>query len=163
MLRGLLVIFAVLCACAMSQFPEFHQQYMQRVGGAYDELSRQVAGLDERAAAAEMNRYPYIRRLIDNNDEVVRREGEALLAMVGRHKRLENLLKDMETTPGYLLAVKTVGYLEADIAQEALKAYKPALPLTVSGAGHAFGGFLFGYLLPLLLRLLVPRREPVRA
>lgn len=157
-MRIVVLIFALICGAVASQFPEYHQQYMQRVGGAIDELSRQIAALDQRAEAAEMNRYPYIRRLLNNDDEVVRREGEALLDMVGRHQRLENLLAEMEGTPGYLLAVKTVAYLEGDIAKQALMNYKPALPLTIHGAGHFLVGFFVMYLLPFALRLFLPRR-----
>ncbi|MEM9851772.1 MAG: DUF2937 family protein, partial [Pseudomonadota bacterium] len=38
--------------CATSQFPEFSQQYVQRLGGAVDELRRVAADFDASARAA---------------------------------------------------------------------------------------------------------------
>ena len=78
MKRYLLFAFALLVALAASQVPEFRQQYLQRLGGALDEVTRQVAALDERAQAAEMERYAYLRRLLNNPDPIVVREGEIL-------------------------------------------------------------------------------------
>ena len=43
-------------AASFSQFPEFSQQYIQRMGGAVDELSRFVAEFDADAAELGLSR-----------------------------------------------------------------------------------------------------------
>ena len=43
-------------AAGLSQFPEFSQQYIQRLSGAVDELSRVVAEFDADAAALGLSR-----------------------------------------------------------------------------------------------------------
>lgn len=162
-MRIVLVIFALMCGAAASQFPEFHQQYLQRLGGTLDELDRQVDALDMRANEAGLERYPYIRRLLNNDDVVVQREGQNLLDMVTRRLRIEQAIAELREIPGYLLAFKTALYFETDIARNTAIDYKPAVPLTLSGIGHAIAGFFLGYILPLLLRMLFPRRVPVSA
>ena len=42
MLRSLHLAFALLCAALGSQLPAFHDQYLQRVGGALDEVNQQI-------------------------------------------------------------------------------------------------------------------------
>ena len=43
-------------AASFSQFPEFSQQYIQRMGGAVDELTRFVAEFDADAAELGLSR-----------------------------------------------------------------------------------------------------------
>lgn len=156
--RMLLFAFAALCAAAASQFPAFHDAYSQRLGGALDEVNRQVAALDERAAAAGMERYPYIRRLLGNDDEVVRNEAEALVDLVGRQVRLREAKKAVDGAPVYYQAVQVVLHLERDVAARAFGDFTPAVPLSVSAAFHAFVGFFLGFFLPMGVRRLFPRK-----
>jgi len=58
-------------------------------------------------------------------------------------------------------AIETAFHLEPDIAEQTLKDFVPAIPLSVSGGAHAFFGFFFGYLIPLCLRALFPRKAIV--
>lgn len=161
MKKFLLMAFALFCAAAMSQVPEFHQQYLQRIGGTLDEVNRQIEALDARAEQAEMDRYAYIRRLADNPDAVVRGEAAHLKDTLSRKVRLERIREVLRAAPAYTLAAKMLLWLDTDIAQRTLMDYKPAVPLTLTGLGHALAGFLIGYLLPLVLRAFLPRRVPV--
>lgn len=161
MKRWALLAVAVMVAIVASQFPAYRQQYLQRLGGALDEVTRQVEALDARAEAAGLGRYPYLRRLMDNPDPIVVREGEALVALVGRKTRLEQAIAAVETAPVYLQAVQVLFRLERDVAAATLRTFEPALPLSVSGGFHAFIGFFLGWLLPQGVRRLFPRREVV--
>ncbi|MEQ8605022.1 MAG: DUF2937 family protein [Marivibrio sp.] len=158
MKRTLLTAFALIVALLASQVPEFRQQYLQRLGGALDEVTRQVAALDERAQAAGLERYAYLRRLLGNPDPIVVREGEALLDLVSRKRRLETAIARIEDAPAYLHVVQIVLNLEPEVASAALEDYVPAAPLSLSGLFHAFVGFFVGYLAPMGVRRLFPRR-----
>ena len=56
LLRAITMAGGLVGAAGLSQFPEFSQQYVQRLGGAVDELSRFVAEFDADAAAVGMTR-----------------------------------------------------------------------------------------------------------
>ncbi|WP_421880320.1 DUF2937 family protein [Pacificispira sp.] len=159
MLKKLHIVFALLCAVAMSQFPEFHQQYTQRIGGALDELTLQVAALDERARNAGMDRYDYVRHFQNNSDSIVKGEGDAMLATLSRQQRLAKAYDRLTEAPWYMIVVETAFHLEPDVAANTAEVFVPAVPISFSGAVHTFAGFLIGYLLPAMLGSLVPRRR----
>ncbi len=171
MLKKLHIVFALLCAVAMSQFPEFHQQYTQRIGGALDELTLQVAALDERARNAGMDRYDYVRHFQNNSDNIVKGEGDAMLATLSRQQRLAIAYDRLTEAPWYMIVVETAFqmeggfddetafHLEPDVAANTAQVFVPAVPISFSGAVHTFAGFLIGYLLPAMLGSLVPRRR----
>lgn len=163
MLKKLHLLFALLCAAAMSQFPEFHQQYTQRLGGALDELTLQLDDLDRRAEAAGMGRFDYVRHFQNNSDEVVRGEGDAMMNMLSRHSRLSKAYQRLEEAPWYMSFIETAFHLEPDLAENTMMSFVPAIPLSISGGAHAFFGFFFGYLIPAFLRSLFPRRVPKTA
>lgn len=163
MLRIILIVFALVCAGAMSQFPEFFQQYKQRMGGALDEVNRQVEALDARAAEINLDRFDYIRRFLNSTDSVIQGEGDAMVAVLVRQTRYAKILARFEAAPWYMQAAELVFHFETDIAENALKEFVPAVPLSLSGGAHALFGFLFGYLLPLCLRAFFPRRAPQMA
>ena len=161
MKRLFLLMFAGLLAATAAQVPEFHQQYLQRVGGALNEVNRQIEALDARAAKVEMNRYDYIRRLSENPDEIVRREAEHLQSILSRKVRLQRIRDALDGTPAHLMAVRLVMWMNTELVVETAGDFRPAVPATVSGGIHAFAGFLVGYILPFLLRAFLPRRVPV--
>lgn len=158
MLRAVHLIFALLCAIAMSQFPAFHQQYLQRVGGALDELNRQVGDMDQRAAAQNMDRFDYIRHFQSNDDGVIQAEGDAMLAMIARRERMTDALERLRNASWYTMLVEVAFHLEPDIATNTAKDFIPAVPLSLAGGAHAFLGFLIGWLLPPTVRSFFPRR-----
>ncbi len=161
--RTALLMFAIACALAASQFPSFRQQYLQRLGGTLDELDRQIVALDERAAAADMARYAYIRRLMGNEDPVVRREAEALVALLGRRQRLMDARAAIAGAPLWAQAAQVVFHLDTRIAERTLTQFVPSLPLSLSGAFHAFIGFFLGFFAPLGVRQLLPHRVRLEA
>ena len=48
-------------ALLLSQFPEFFQQYTQRLGGRLDEVRAQVSSLEERAVESGKDLEAYLR------------------------------------------------------------------------------------------------------
>lgn len=164
MRRWFFLFIGLVCAVLLSQFPAFHQQYLQRLGGHVDELRLSVAALDERATNADLDRYTYVRRLIDNTDPVVVTEGQALMDTVARYIELSASLKRLSELPNYSVAGAMVLEVDRDVGAATLQAFQPALPLSLNGAGHALSGFFIGYLGSMgLISLVTWRRVPIKA
>ncbi|MEQ8441048.1 MAG: DUF2937 family protein [Alphaproteobacteria bacterium] len=158
MLRGLHILFALVCAVLLSQAPAFYQQYLQRLGGALDEATAQVEDLDRRAMDAGMERYQYIRHFQSNDDQVIRAEGDAMVDLVARQVRLEDWLARLEQAPWYMILIELAFHLDPKIAENTARSFEPSLPLSISGGSHAFLGFFFGFLFPSGIRSLFPRK-----
>ena len=69
------------------------------------------------------------------------------------------VIAGIKRAPGYLVAVTVLIHLDRDLARATFAEYKPAVPLTVTGAFYTLTGFLFGYIGMGLLATLLPRRE----
>lgn len=163
MRRRIFLLFGLVGAILLSQFPAFHQQYMQRLGGHVDELRLSVAALDDRAANAGLGRYDYIRRLTGNADPVVVGEGEALLGMVSRYVDLSASMERLSNLPSYYVAGAMIMEMDREIGMATIRTFQPALPLTLNGIGHVLAGFFIGYLGCMGLASLVTwRRVPVK-
>ncbi|MGE4219935.1 MAG: DUF2937 family protein [Alphaproteobacteria bacterium] len=158
-----LLLFALAGAAALSQFPEFYQQYLQRLSGRADEVSAQVTALDARAAAAGLDRFDYVRAFSENSDRIVRGEGQAMVALLGRQVRLAAAVHALrESAPAFQPFAFAENFYWED-AQATAAVYAPALPLTLAGGVYALVGFLCGSLLFSMLMALIPRRRWRRA
>ena len=82
-------------AASFSQFPEFSQQYIQRMGGAVDELTRFVAEFDADAAELGLSREAALVDLAAGGD-MGRARAETVAGTITRHARLEADLRALE-------------------------------------------------------------------
>ena len=126
-----------------AQGPEFAQQYAQRLGGALDELRRQIAGLDADAQATGQDREAALKRLRENPDAFVARRGEAARADIARMESLERQQQELNA------ALSPIGRLlvilrspDLSLAQATYRAYEPAVPNTGDGLLAGLVGFL---------------------
>ena len=63
---------------AISQFPEFLQQYAQRLGGHVDEARRQVAQYQEVARSSNLSLEAFITQTSSNADAAVAKLGQVM-------------------------------------------------------------------------------------
>ena len=149
-------------AAGVSQFPEYSQQYLQRLGGAVDELSRVVADFDASAAAEGLSREAALAQMV-GTDFVERRRAD-MERTIDRHDRLSADLAALRGTSPFQRAVQPQRFTDRELAQRAWDDFKPAVPVTVEGLSFAGIGFLGGALilsgLIRLLRLPFRRRRP---
>lgn len=132
-------------AVALSQLPEFVQQYRQRLGGALDELKRIVAQFDAEAAAQSLGRDAGIARLRANADPLARARGGDLQAAVDRERRLdaqERGFADAGPVDRYWVFVER---FDPELAAQAYAIYQPAIPTTPAGAVAGAAGLVAGY------------------
>ena len=143
-LRLITFVGAMLGAAGLSQFPEYAQQYEQRLAGAVDELRIVVADFDatldglgqtrDQAFAPDQNLTPRERSLLDNAKSHIARLDylETALARV----RAGSVLDQMLVVP-LVVDMKT--------ARRAYSDFEPAIPVSVQGFASAVLGFFAGW------------------
>lgn len=137
-------------AIGLSQFPEFSQQYTQRLGGAVDELSRVVDRFDSDAAALGFNRDEALRQLSNGGDFGAAR-ARSMRETIARETRLAGDLAALEGAGPFMRARLASHMADRDIAVRAWAAYRPAVPATFEGLSYAGVGFGAGWLIIALL------------
>lgn len=160
MLRVLAVAGGVAGAVALSQFPEFSQQYLQRLAGQVDALQAVADQFDASAAAEGLTREAALAQ-VTGSDFLDRRRADLTTAFA----RLEGARADLD-------ALRAASPLERlampqRLADTALIAatwadFRPAIPTTTDGLMTAIAGYLGGWLgtAGLLGLILRPFRRP---
>ncbi len=154
--RTLILAIAATLGLGAAQFPEYAQQYRQRLGGAIDELQTVIARFDADARQEGLDRDQALTRLDANSDPLAQRRAADMRATVARHERLRLQREDLqEAGPVARLAVFASAY-DPPIAGAAWRDFEMAMPVTmegfVTGAAGALAGLLVGNLLTLPLR-----------
>ena len=158
---GFLRLAVALCfAAALSQFPAFSDQYVQRLGGHVDALSRVAAEFDASARAAGLTRD---QALADLSGTAFRDAHQANMAQV--FTRLDRARTDLQM-------LRLAGPLERMLLPHRLRDtetlaatwgdFRPAIPVTAAGLWAAGIGLVLGWLLTALPGLFFRRhREPL--
>lgn len=143
MTRIVNIAAGVLLAGSLSQFPEFSQQYVQRLGGAIDELSIVVRDFDKSAEATGQSREAALSSL--TGTEFLSRRQDDMRRTIGRH---ENLVLDYENLREANVYAR-LGYIarhsDRAIAVRTWQDFQPAVPLTLDGLALTLIGYLSGY------------------
>lgn len=137
--------FGLVLAGGLSQFPEFAQQYTQRVGGAYFEIRDVADGFRADAAASGKTVEQAIAEYFAAESTFFQDRGRSIQALLSREAYLGKHYADLSEGDGYQQLMVFTLERDMDIARDAFGIYKPAVPLTITGAAHAALGFLAGY------------------
>ncbi|MCT4611512.1 MAG: DUF2937 family protein [Pelagimonas sp.] len=144
--RAVTLAGGLLGAAGLSQFPEFSQQYVQRLGGAVDELQRQVERYEGDAARVGLPLGDYITQL-GTEGPLAQTQSKNMAMDLARYQSLSGALSAMQGAGPFTRAKLAMTHMgDRDVAQQALKAFKPAMPITFEGATFAGTGFLSGWL-----------------
>ena len=133
-------------AIVLSQFPEYAQQYTQRLGGAVDELRVITADFDRAAAEGGLDRQAALERYSAANDEFLAGRGTSMSATFQRYDLLSSTLARIEGAGPVERLQSLPAYLDTDIGRRTLENYRPAVPVTMEGVLYAGSGFILGYL-----------------
>lgn len=133
-------------AVMLSQFPEYAQQYTQRLGGAVDELRIVTEKFDRDAAEAGLDRQQALARYQTSSDDFLTGRGGSEAANFDRYEQLSLTLARIENAGPVERFQFLPAYLDSDIGQRTLQNYRPAVPVTMEGILYAGGGFIIGYL-----------------
>lgn len=142
MIRILTLIAGLLGGAALSQFPEFSQQYLQRLAGAVDELDRVVEDFDASAAGVGMSRDQALAALSDGEFQKARQTD--MIRTIGRAERLGADLAALRDASPVERALQPWRFTDGEIARAAWDDFRPAVPVTPTGAGFAGTGFIGG-------------------
>ncbi|GLS80939.1 DUF2937 family protein [Paracoccus marinus] len=153
------LILGLIFAAALSQFPAFSDQYVQRLGGQVDALTQVATDFDASARRARLTRDEALAELSgsafreahsgDMRQVFVRLEKASNdLALLRAASPLERI-----ALPHRLRDVETLRATWGD--------FRPALPVTQAGFIAAGLGLLIGWLLAGLLAAPFRRREQV--
>ncbi|WEF23402.1 DUF2937 family protein [Paracoccus sp. S3-43] len=157
MIGFLRLAVAVCCAVVLSQFPAFSDQYVQRLGGQVDALSRVAAEFDASAQAAGLSRD---QALTDLSGSAFRDAHQSNMRDV--FARLDRARADLQM-------LRIAGPLERMLLPHRLRDaetltatwgdFRPAVPVTVAGFWAAGIGLALGWLLTALPGLVFRRRQ----
>ncbi|WP_375450262.1 DUF2937 family protein [uncultured Devosia sp.] len=140
-------IGGVALAVALSQFPEYAQQYTQRLGGAVDELRIVTEKFDRDATAAGLDRQQALTRFEASPDTFLAGRGISEAANFARYEQLSATLARIRNADAIERFQLLPAFFDTDIGARTLENYQPAVPVTVEGILYAGGGLLVGYLL----------------
>jgi len=146
MIRRIVVsLFAVTGALGASQAPEVSQQYLQRVGGAVDELGEIVRRFDSDAQREGLDRDGAIEDLEASGSDFARGQGGRMRQTIARYDRLSAQYAALQEAGPFERTWIVARNPDPALLSAAVRDYAPAVPTTVSGAGHAgIGAGLLG-------------------
>ncbi|GKY88325.1 DUF2937 family protein [Sinisalibacter aestuarii] len=149
-------------AVALSQFPEFSQQYVQRLSGAVDELRGVTLAFDTTARIAGMSREEALDAIGDGEFQTRLRDD-----MRSRIYRYERLNADYQALAGAAPLQRLARFWhirDVELVERTWDDFRPALPVTSEGLISAGIGFAGGWgLVTLLIGALFGRRRLRRA
>lgn len=143
MIRVLCLVGGVAGAAGLSQFPEFSQQYIQRLAGQVDALTVVVMEFDASALAAGMGREEALQDL-SGSDFQLRHQAD-MRAMFARHARLSDNLMALQAASPLRRLVLPHRMTDGPTLQEVWSDYTPAMPISGAGVVAAGAGFVGGW------------------
>jgi len=165
MRRSLSLVGGLMLAVVLSQFPEYAQQYTQRLAGAVDELKTITGEFDRAAAAAGLSREAALARYRQSPDQFLAGRGVGMAATFQRYAELSSALVEIRGADALQRLQALPVYFDSDVGRRTLDDFKPAVPVTQEGLLYGGAGLLLGYLgVSVLYSLLVLpfRRRPRR-
>ena len=140
--RALTMVAGLTGAAGTSQFPEFSQQYVQRLGGTVDALQEVVTDFDTSARASGLTRDDALAKMT-GSDFLDRRRTD-MTRTIARADRLADDLALLETAGPFTRAYYAARFTDRDVAQGAFEAYRPGVQLSFEGVIFAVVGFVLG-------------------
>lgn len=136
-----------LLAVALSQFPEFAQQYEQRLGGAVDQLRIVIADFDASAERAGLSRDEALETYDGSGQDFLADRGQDMRKTFTRFDKLEAHLQTLENAGPVEKVTGFAQYYDPEVGSRALEAFEPAVPVTFEGFAWAGAGLVAGYAL----------------
>ena len=139
--RLIVGIAAALGSLFASQFPEFTQQYRQRLGRALQELHDVVADFDVTAAHSNLSRDEAIRRFQQSDVAVVQDQAAHTSRTIIRFEELSAQRSRLDSSPYVMRPVVVLSHPDTRVVRGAWDDYEPAVPVTPAGFIWAAVGF----------------------
>jgi DUF2937 family protein len=136
-------ILCVTGAVLFSQFPEFMQQYLQRLEGHLDEARLVVARFKDAAAQSGMSLDQLLAGASQNPDPSMGKLGAVVRVSLARVDELSGADAALRGATVWTRPFVFFSHMDAGIARATLSIYKPAVPTTAEGILYAAVGIVF--------------------
>lgn len=130
-------------AAALSQYPEFTQQYVQRLGGQVDALTVVLRDFDASAEKADMTRDEALASM--GGTVFLENRRRDMRETIDRHARLSDDLAVLSTVSPIERITLPHRLRDTALASATFKEFRPALPLSLEGAISGGLGFAVGW------------------
>jgi hypothetical protein len=161
MWRILAILGGVGGAVTLSQFPEFSQQYLQRLAGKVDALTEVAVQFDATAAANGMTREAALAAM--TGSDVLKDQQVDMRATLARQAELAANLAALRAANPLARLTMPQRLGDLDTLQATYADFRPAMPATSDGAITAgigyFGGWAVVGILGRILALMFGRRR----
>ncbi len=147
MRRALSILGGLALGFGFAQFPEYAQQYEQRLGGAVDELRIIVDDFDRGAASFGLSREDALLRYALSPDDFIVDRGLSMRQILVRYDRLSADLAQLQQAGPIQRAQLLPSYLDSDVGARALENFQPGVPATGEALAWGLTGTLVGYVL----------------
>ena len=133
---------SVLGAGAFAQFPEFYQQYLQRLGGRLDQAKLDMDRLLSDAQTLGRTLEAYLEELLNSGTLAARQAAKRELERVENAGDLEAAYNALSQAGPLERPVVFAQHFDPLLAQETVNIFSPALPVTPEGFVYAGLGML---------------------
>lgn len=139
-LARILTLFAgIMGAASLAQFPEFSQQYLQRLAGKVEGVQAVTQAFDATAAANGLSREGAL-RLLSGSEALEAQQADMRAAFVLEERLAADLAQLQAATPLQRLAMPRA-FHEPDLLAATYADYRPAVPTTLDGLACAAIGY----------------------
>ena len=140
--RVLILAGGLAGAGTAAQFPEFSQQYLQRLGGAVQALDGVVADFDASAARLGLTRFQALDQM--EGTDFIRARRADMEATFLRHAHLSGAYRDLRDA-GPFMRLYHAGHMgDPELLRGTWQDFQPALPIGIAGIVFAGVGFVLG-------------------
>ncbi|MFW6347757.1 MAG: DUF2937 family protein, partial [Cyclonatronaceae bacterium] len=139
-------IFAVMGAMAAAQFPQFVQQYLQRLAGHAAEARRLLARYEQAAEDVGMGFEAYVQRFSNDPDSTIAGQGQIMTELSERAASLQEAVAALQNSHALNRPFVFLNHLDTEIAYQTLLIFQPGVPTTPEGGLYALTGIALGLL-----------------
>lgn len=127
----------------LSQFPEYSQQYVQRLGGAVDELTTVVEDFDTTAQNSGLEREEALANM--TGTQFISDRQQDMRRTIARQETLSENYDRLRDAGAFSRLSQIHKFADPKIAGRAWEDYQPAVPLTAESGILLLGGYVLGY------------------
>lgn len=135
---------AVIGAGAFAQFPEYFQQYLQRLGGRRDQARLDLAPLESDAAAAGRSVPAYLEEQLASDNSELRESAQRELGRLDNARDLESAYEALSLAAPHERPFVFAQHFDSHLAESTLSIFAPAMPVTTEGLIYGAVGILVG-------------------
>jgi hypothetical protein len=145
-------IFAAVFAVVFAQLPMFIAQYIQRLGGHLDELTRIILQYREAAKGSGKTLEQYISTHLDSGITDFINTGKIMESNLARFDSLTQALESLRGAGAVQKPFIFLKNIDLSIAKGTLQDFTPGVPVNIEGAIYALCGLITGMIIYYIIK-----------